>query len=146
VACQVLPLTRLGQGAQALDAPADKFRDWQENTNSIFWTARKGWASKWKSGSIRNRSHGREAHTRGEGSKRIYTRAPPQRVRRAFALLTKTYHGSRVTGNLPSTTRALILLETTVPTVTPFPLSLHGTLQLRSPVVELSTTWAAKSV
>ncbi|HET7208470.1 MAG TPA: hypothetical protein VFI95_17980, partial [Terriglobales bacterium] len=36
VACQVLPLTRLGEGAQALDAPADKFRDWQENTNSIF--------------------------------------------------------------------------------------------------------------
>jgi hypothetical protein len=35
-ACQVLPLTRLGEGAQALDAPVDKFRDWQENTNSIF--------------------------------------------------------------------------------------------------------------
>jgi hypothetical protein len=37
--CQVSPLTRLGQGAQALEAPADKFRDWQENTNSIFWAA-----------------------------------------------------------------------------------------------------------
>ena len=36
VACQVLPLTRLGEGAQALDAPVDKFPDWQENTNSIF--------------------------------------------------------------------------------------------------------------
>jgi hypothetical protein len=36
VACQVLPLKRLGEGAQALDAPADKFRDWQEITNSIF--------------------------------------------------------------------------------------------------------------
>jgi len=36
VACQVLPLSRLGHGAQALDAPVDKFRDWQENTNSIF--------------------------------------------------------------------------------------------------------------
>ncbi len=36
VACQVLPLNRLGEGAQALDAPVDKFRDWQENTNSIF--------------------------------------------------------------------------------------------------------------
>ena len=36
VACQVLPLTRLGEGAQALDAPVDKFRDWQEITNSIF--------------------------------------------------------------------------------------------------------------
>jgi hypothetical protein len=36
VACQVLPLTRLGEGAQAPDAPVDKFRDWQEITNSIF--------------------------------------------------------------------------------------------------------------
>jgi hypothetical protein len=36
VACQVLPLIRLGEGAQALDAPVDKFRDWQDNTNSIF--------------------------------------------------------------------------------------------------------------
>ena len=32
-----------------------------------------------------------------EESERIYTRAPPKRVGRAFALLTKTYHGSRVT-------------------------------------------------
>jgi hypothetical protein len=31
---------------------------------------------------------------------RIYTRALPERVRRAFALLTKTYHGSRVTGDV----------------------------------------------
>jgi hypothetical protein len=36
VACQVLPVSRLGEGAQALDAPVDKFRDWQESTNSIF--------------------------------------------------------------------------------------------------------------
>ena len=36
VACQVLPLTRLGEGAQALDALVDKFQDWQEITNSIF--------------------------------------------------------------------------------------------------------------
>jgi hypothetical protein len=33
-------------------------------------------------------------------SKRIYTRAPPKRAGRAFALLTKTYHRSRVIGNL----------------------------------------------
>jgi hypothetical protein len=32
--------------------------------------------------------------------KQIYTRAPPEGVRRAFALLTKTYHGSQLTGNL----------------------------------------------
>ena len=41
----------------------------------------------------------RGQHTR-RGIKRIYTRAPPKRVRRAFALLTKTYHGSRVTGQV----------------------------------------------
>jgi hypothetical protein len=35
VACQVLPLNRLGEGAQALDTPVDKFQDWQEITNSI---------------------------------------------------------------------------------------------------------------
>jgi len=34
-ACQVLPSNRLGARAQAPDAPVDKFRDWQENTNSI---------------------------------------------------------------------------------------------------------------
>ena len=33
--------------------------------------------SKWKSGSIGNRNHGREANTRGEESERTYTRAPP---------------------------------------------------------------------
>jgi hypothetical protein len=36
VACQVSPLSRLGEGARASDAPVDKFRDWQESTNSIF--------------------------------------------------------------------------------------------------------------
>src|SRR5271154_6392221 len=50
------------------------------------------------------RNHGREANTRGEESKRIYTRAPPKRVGRAFALLTKTYHGSRITGHLATST------------------------------------------
>jgi hypothetical protein len=51
VACQVSPLSRLGEGAEAPDAPVDKFRDWQENTNSIFWAV-SDCASKWKSGSI----------------------------------------------------------------------------------------------
>src|SRR5450755_3997402 len=49
---------------------------------------------------VLSRNHGREANTRGEESKKTYTRAPPKRVGRAFALLTKTYHGSRVIGNL----------------------------------------------
>src|SRR5258706_1518268 len=35
VACQVLPSSRLGEGAQALDALVDKFRDWQAKPNSI---------------------------------------------------------------------------------------------------------------
>jgi hypothetical protein len=66
VACQVLPLTRLGEGAQALDASIDWFRDWQENTNSTFWAARKGCASKWKSGS----SDKKEPRLRGQHTRR----------------------------------------------------------------------------
>ena len=58
-----------------------------------------------------HRNHGREANTRGEESERIYTRAPPKRVGRAFALLTKTYHGSRVTGNLKSTWTVTALIS-----------------------------------
>jgi hypothetical protein len=41
-ACQVLPLMRLGEGAQALDASLDYFPDQQENTSSIFYAARGG--------------------------------------------------------------------------------------------------------
>src|SRR5271156_6492068 len=104
---------RLGEGAQALDAPADKFRDWQENTNSIFWAARKSCASKWKSGSsVKKEPWLRGQHTRRE-TERIYTCAPPERVRRTVALLTKTYHGSRIIGqvlwpNSPCPVSALI--------------------------------------
>jgi hypothetical protein len=43
---------------------------------------------------------GREPQMSGEETERIYTRAPPKRVGRALALLTKTYHGSRVTGQV----------------------------------------------
>ena len=43
---------------------------------------------------------GREPQMSGEETERIYTRAPPKRVGRALALLTKTYHGSRVTGDV----------------------------------------------
>ena len=35
-ACQVLSLSRLGEGAQPSDASVDSFRPWQETTNSIF--------------------------------------------------------------------------------------------------------------
>jgi hypothetical protein len=47
------------------------------------------------------RNHGREANTRGDEIRKNLHRAPPERVGRAFALLTKTYHGSRVTGHVP---------------------------------------------
>jgi len=47
-----------------------------------------------------NRSRGREANTTRWRRKRIHTCAPPERVRRAFCLLTKTYHGCRVTGKV----------------------------------------------
>jgi hypothetical protein len=39
-----------------------------------------------------------EANTRGEESEELYPALPTKRVRRAFARLTKTYHGSRITG------------------------------------------------
>jgi len=38
VACQVSPLSQLGEGAHVPDAPVDTFRGWLENSISIFWT------------------------------------------------------------------------------------------------------------
>src|SRR6266702_1053751 len=49
----------------------------------------------WMSGSASSRNHRREARTRAEELWRVLLRAPPERVRRAFALLTRTYHGGR---------------------------------------------------
>lgn len=68
MACQASPLSRLGQGAQALDAPVDWFQRWQENTNSIFWTAEKlrQQMEVWFS-IVRNR--GREANTPAEAER-----------------------------------------------------------------------------
>src|SRR5215472_7619873 len=57
--------------------------------------------SKWKAGSIWNRNQRGEANSRRENQKNLH-RAPPKLVRRAFALLTKTYHGSRLTGQVRS--------------------------------------------
>src|SRR5262249_46834599 len=45
------------------------------------------------SGSTTSRNHGREAIRRAEESKRTCTRAPPKRVGRAFALLTRLIMG-----------------------------------------------------
>jgi len=41
VACQVSPLTRLGEEAQASDAPIDKFRDWRENKLNLLSSCKK---------------------------------------------------------------------------------------------------------
>jgi hypothetical protein len=40
-----------------------------------------------------------------KNQKEFCTRAPPKRARRAFALLTKTYHGSRLIGQAPTKLR-----------------------------------------
>ena len=51
---------------------------------------------------LTRRNHGREANTRGEKIlKNLHPRSSEAR-RESFALLTKTYHGSRVIGNLKS--------------------------------------------
>jgi hypothetical protein len=79
VACQVLPLKRLGEGAQALDAPADKFRDWQEITNSIFCSrplaGLRQQMEVWILSEIETPAE-RPTHA-AKNSERIYTRAPP---------------------------------------------------------------------
>jgi hypothetical protein len=55
---------------------------------------------------LRNRSHGREANTRSEGiKKKLHPRSSEAR-QEDFCLLTKTYHGCRVTGNYGSTSEA----------------------------------------
>src|ERR1700739_1150750 len=46
-----------------------------------------------------NRNHGPRGQRSALKNPRVCTRAPPKRVGRAFCLLTKTYHGSRLTGH-----------------------------------------------
>ena len=43
----------------------------------------------------------REAQPRAEELEKSFVHAPPERVRRIFALLTKTYHGCRLSGGNP---------------------------------------------
>ena len=50
-----------------------------------------------------------ERPTHAARNQKNYTRAPPKRVGRAFALLTKTHHGSHLTGQLPSLVFFLLL-------------------------------------
>jgi hypothetical protein len=100
-----LPLSRLGTRAQAPNAPVDLFRDWQENTNSILLGSQTAAPANGCLVLFANGNHGREANTRAEAAEKNYTRAPPERVGRAFSLLTKTYHGRRVTGKVAYSTR-----------------------------------------
>ena len=46
-ACQVLPLTGLGNGTQVPEVPFDMFQDWQEITHSIFREGPRGRDNKW---------------------------------------------------------------------------------------------------
>jgi len=55
------------------------------------------------SGSRSRRNHRREARRRAEDPKEFHSRASPKRVGRAFALLTRTYHGGRLDGSYPET-------------------------------------------
>src|SRR6266851_8761461 len=51
------------------------------------------------SGSQSKRNHRREARTRAEAPKSFMHALLPKRVGRAFALLTRTYHGCRQAGS-----------------------------------------------
>src|SRR5712664_21735 len=51
------------------------------------------------SGSQSKRNHRREARTRAEAPKSFMHALLPKRVGRAFALLTRTYHGCRLHGS-----------------------------------------------
>ena len=61
------------------------------------------------SGSQSKRNHRREARTRAEEPEEFLSRASPKRVGRAFALLTRTYHGCRQCGSNPA--RALVAVN-----------------------------------
>src|SRR6266446_3526011 len=78
--------------------PSNCFRTgWRSLTQSSV-KAVHGQESKWMSGSIYHGNRHREARTRAEGPEKPLSRAPPERVRRAFALLTRTHHGRRLLG------------------------------------------------
>jgi len=62
------------------------------------------------SGSQSKRNHRREARKRAEEPEEFLSRASPKRVGRAFALLTRTYHGSRLIGKVRSSTKNVRLL------------------------------------
>src|SRR5713226_3671782 len=81
--------------------PSNCFRTGRSSLTQSSVKAVHGQDSKWMSGSVYHRDRRREARTRAEGPEKPVLRAPPERVRRAFALLTTTHHGGRLTGHLP---------------------------------------------
>jgi hypothetical protein len=76
--------------------PSNCFRTGRRSLTQSSVKAVDGQDSKWMSGSVYHRNRRREARTRAEGPEQPVSRAPPERVRRAFALLTRTHHGSRL--------------------------------------------------
>jgi transposase len=93
-----LASSRLGEGVQAPDAPFGLFQDWREITNSIFCEGRSWPRQQMDVWFCYHRNRRREARTRAEGPEKPVSRAPPERVRRALALLTRTHHGRRLLG------------------------------------------------
>jgi hypothetical protein len=74
------------------------FQDWQEITNSIFCGGPAG-AETANGCLVLILGTTAERHERELKTVRVLFRASPKRAGRAFALLTRTYHGSRVSGN-----------------------------------------------
>src|SRR5713101_7226876 len=81
--------------------PSNCFRTGRRSLTQSSVKAVHGQDSKWMSGSVYHRDRRREARTRAEGPEKPVLRAPPERVRRAFALLTTTHHGGRQHGSYP---------------------------------------------
>src|SRR5260370_2317620 len=81
--------------------PSNCFRTGRRSLTQSSVKAVHGQDSKWMSGSVYHRNRRREARTRAEGPEKPVSCAPPERVRRAFALLTRTHHGCRRLGCNP---------------------------------------------
>src|SRR5260370_30650442 len=85
--------------------PSNCFRTGRRSLTQSSVKAVHGQDSKWMSGSVYHRNRRREARTRAEGPEKPVSRAPPERVRRALALLTRTHHGCRLLGTYRGTMR-----------------------------------------
>src|SRR5260370_5898030 len=76
--------------------PSNCFRTGRRSLTQSSVKAVHGQDSKWMSGSVYHRNRRREARTRAEGAEKPVSRAPPERVTRTLALLTRTHHGRRL--------------------------------------------------